>query len=113
MTASTWRTRLLTHSILNCRWSSGPNREEDATPRSFGEFDYLLGVRDDLRQGAVRFRANDSDSAFLATDQVGVPLLTELPVLLGAAGHRKVPKSFVGSLECDGVGEDRARPRQS
>jgi serine/threonine-protein kinase HipA len=33
--------------------------------QSFGEADYLLGVRDDLRQGAVRFREPDS-SEFLA-----------------------------------------------
>src|SRR5262245_35438141 len=29
---------------------------ERSTPRSLGEIDFLLGVRDDLRQGALRFR---------------------------------------------------------
>ncbi|WP_162199956.1 HipA N-terminal domain-containing protein [Nostocoides jenkinsii] len=29
---------------------------EGREPRSLGEVDYLLGVRDDLRQGALRFR---------------------------------------------------------
>lgn len=57
----------------------------DATPRSLGEIDFLLGVRDDLRQGAVRFR--DDDGRFLATDDVGVPQLTDLPRLLQAAEH--------------------------
>lgn len=59
-------------------------REQQESARSFGEFDLLLGVRDDLRQGATRFRARD-DADFLATDDVGVPLLTDLPGLLGAA----------------------------
>ena len=59
-------------------------REEGRTDRSYGEFDLLLGVRDDLRQGALRFRA-DPDGTFLATETEGVPLLTDLPGLLGAA----------------------------
>lgn len=58
-------------------------REENAA-RSFGEFDYLLGVRDDLRQGALRFRRN-ATSAFLADDVRGIPHLVELAALLTAA----------------------------
>jgi serine/threonine-protein kinase HipA len=52
--------------------------------RRFGEIDYLLGVRDDLRQGALRFRDPDS-KAFLAEEDAGVPSLLQLPVLLHAA----------------------------
>jgi serine/threonine-protein kinase HipA len=52
--------------------------------RSLGEIDYLLGVRDDLRQGALRFRDGDS-GAYLAEERTGVPALVELPRLLGAA----------------------------
>lgn len=60
--------------------------EADQTaPRSLGEIDFLLGVRDDLRQGAVRFR--DGDGHFLASGDVGVPQLTDLPRLLRAAEH--------------------------
>lgn len=50
-----------------------------------GELDFLLGVRDDLRQGAVRFRSDDGD--FLATDEGGVPALTDLPELLSLAAR--------------------------
>ena len=32
-------------------------KREGGAEKSFGETDYLLGVRDDLRQGALRFRA--------------------------------------------------------
>jgi len=59
-------------------------RQERNAERSFGEIDYLLGVRDDLRQGALRFRDPDS-GAFLADDVTGVPSLLELPRLMGAA----------------------------
>jgi serine/threonine-protein kinase HipA len=41
-------------------------------PRSMSEVDLLLGVRDDLRQGALRFRL-DEQGPFLATEESGVP----------------------------------------
>jgi len=59
-------------------------RREGGAPRSFGEVDYLLGVRDDLRQGAVRFREAGSED-FLAADDGGVPYLLDLGRLLDAA----------------------------
>jgi serine/threonine-protein kinase HipA len=64
------------------------HRAADAavTPRSFGEIDYLLGVRDDLRQGALRFRDPDT-GVFLADEDAGVPPLLDLPMLLSAAEH--------------------------
>lgn len=52
--------------------------------RSFGEMAYLLGARDDARQGALRFRSG-TDLPFLAPESQGVPPLVELPALLGAA----------------------------
>jgi serine/threonine-protein kinase HipA len=60
--------------------------EAETAQRSLGEIDYLLGVRDDLRQGALRFRDTTS-GAFLATDDVGVPMLTSLAPLVQAAEH--------------------------
>jgi serine/threonine-protein kinase HipA len=55
-------------------------------PRSMGEVDLLLGVRDDLRQGALRFRLSEQEP-FLATEDSGVPLLTDLPALLDIAAR--------------------------
>jgi serine/threonine-protein kinase HipA len=52
--------------------------------RSFGEIDYLLGVRDDLRQGALRFRDPES-GLYLSDETGGVPHLIDLPKLLNAA----------------------------
>lgn len=53
--------------------------------RRLSEMTFLLGVRDDLRQGAVRFR-DPASGAYLADDITGVPAVTELPRLLGLAG---------------------------
>jgi serine/threonine-protein kinase HipA len=55
-------------------------------PRSMSEVDLLLGVRDDLRQGALRFRL-DEQGPFLATEDSGVPVLTDLPALLDLAAR--------------------------
>ncbi len=57
------------------------NDEAEASP---GEIDYLLGVRDDMRQGALRFRT-PGGSGFLADEETGVPVLTDLPSLLAAS----------------------------
>ncbi len=54
------------------------------TPVSFGEFDLLIRVRDDLRQGSIRFRR---DEKFLEHASLGVPALTDLPALLSAADN--------------------------
>ncbi len=59
-------------------------RREGGAERNFGEIQYLLGVRDDLRQGALRFR-DPEHRTYLADEQGGVPQLLDLPELLGAA----------------------------
>lgn len=56
-------------------------RNDNTGELSFDEVDYLLGVRDDLRQGALRFRDPESGQ-FLATESDGVPHLADLPELL-------------------------------
>lgn len=55
-------------------------------PRSISEADLLLGVRDDLRQGALRFRY-DGQEEFQAPEESGVPILTDLPELLDIAAR--------------------------
>ncbi|MGI8449850.1 MAG: type II toxin-antitoxin system HipA family toxin [Streptosporangiaceae bacterium] len=54
--------------------------------RSMSEVDLLLGVRDDLRQGALRFRLSD-EGPFLATEDSGIPALTDLPALVDIAAR--------------------------
>ena len=59
-------------------------RRDSGGARHFAEIDYLLGVRDDMRQGALRFRYPNGD-AFLAREEVGIPPLVELARLLNAS----------------------------
>ncbi len=58
-------------------------REEQRAPRTLLEVDYLLGVGDITRQGALRF-AETEGGPFLAIGSQ-VPPLLQLPALLGAA----------------------------
>jgi len=59
-------------------------RGDGGARRRLAEIDYLLGVRDDMRQGALRFRAAGSD-LFLAPEDSRIPPLVELPRLLNAS----------------------------
>lgn len=70
---------------LVIRRESALARADGRVPRSLGEIDFLLGVRDDLRQGALRFRTDRGP--FLADDDTGVPALTDLPALLDLAAR--------------------------
>ncbi len=58
---------------------------EGRTPHTLMEIDYLLGVDDEARQGALRF-ARQEDGPFLAEPIAArIPPLVELPRLLSAA----------------------------
>lgn len=58
----------------------------DETPRSLSEFDFLLGVRDDLRQGALRFR-DPRTGSYMESDDIGIPTVLDLPELLDIAAR--------------------------
>lgn len=86
---------------------------EGRTERSIGEIDYLLGVRDDLRQGALRFR-DSQDGVYLAPEPEGVPDLVELPRLLNAAERLErdeVDESELDALLHGGSSLGGARPK--
>lgn len=55
-------------------------REEHRTPRTLGPSDFLLGVHDELRQGALRYV--DTDGQYLSGSERGVPRPVDLPLLL-------------------------------
>ena len=63
-------------------------KAEKRHPRPLSEIDCLLGVNDEMRQGALRF-AEQLGGPFLAVtgDGLRVPLLVELPALLAASDH--------------------------
>jgi len=72
-------------------------RAEGREPRSLGEVDYLLGVRDDLRQGALRFR--HGDGPFEAMEDRGVPALTDLPELLTLGARAEADSADLPDLQ--------------
>lgn len=73
-----WGHRLIRRSEIH-------HAEKHGVPeRDIPEIDYLLGVRDQLRQGALRFRT-PAGGTYLAEDHRGVPHLIDLPRLLTAA----------------------------
>jgi serine/threonine-protein kinase HipA len=88
----TWGRRLI------LRREAALAESEARAPRNLGEIDFLLGVRDDLRQGALRFRKGEGvgEGDFLAIESDGVPGLTDVPSLLALAdkvekGSAKLP----------------------
>lgn len=58
-------------------------RAEDRAPRRLDDLDFLLGVSDDTRQGALRYRYLGEDS--FVGPPARVPQLISLPELLHAA----------------------------
>ena len=88
-------------------------RREGGAERSFGEIDYLLGVRDDLRQGALRFR-DPGTGAYMADEATGVPPLIDLPALLSAADRAERDEASEDELRTllrDGSSLGGARPK--
>lgn len=57
-------------------------QREGRAPRTLTDSDYLLGVRDDVRLGALRFR-RVGDEVFQAPPRDGIPALVKLGRLLG------------------------------
>jgi serine/threonine-protein kinase HipA len=73
-----WGRRLIRRNEIH-------HAEKHGVPeRDIPEIDYLLGVRDQLRQGALRFRT-PADGTYLADDHRSAPHLIDLRRLLGAA----------------------------
>ncbi len=90
-------------------------REEGRAPRTLDDLDFLLGVSDDTRQGALRFRLPGHEQ-FLGTPST-VPRLVSLPELLHAAdtvAEDDDPTSAVKQLLDTGTtGLGGARPKAS
>ena len=60
---------------------------EGETPRTVKEIDYLLGVDDEARQGALRFAEREGGPFLANYGPTKIPPLIDLPRLLSAAGH--------------------------
>lgn len=57
------------------------------TARTLSEVDYLLGVTDEARQGALRFSLKDGGPYLATKNKESVPPLIDLPRLLSATEH--------------------------
>jgi serine/threonine-protein kinase HipA len=76
------------------RWGQNLMRREEreraaaakSTPRSLRSADFLLSVRDDVRQGAIRFR-HPGTRDYYSTHRNAVPRLIELSRLLHTVDH--------------------------
>lgn len=90
-------------------------RGEERAPRRLDDVDFLLGVSDDTRQGALRFR-HPGQEDFLGEDST-VPRLISLPGLLHAADEVATeddPSAAVKQLlETGSTGLGGARPKAS
>ena len=64
-----------------------------ATPRTLSEADFLLGVRDDTRQVATRFR-HPRDGTYYSAPRNAVPGLSEVARLLRAAESLEAGGAF-------------------
>ena len=103
------------------RWGENLMRREEreraraaaATPRTLGKADFLLGVRDDTRQGAIRFRRPQGGSYYSA-HRNAVPRLIEVARLLRAAERLEAEGTFdrdIADLIDAGSSLGGARPK--
>lgn len=90
-------------------------REENRSPRRLDDLDYLLGVSDDTRQGALRFRLHGHVD-FLGAPST-VPRLIALPELLDAServdAEEDAPEAIKQLLDTGTTGLGGARPKAS
>ena len=81
--------------ILMRRREERQARAAGKTPRTLTELDFLLGINDEARQGALRFRKPDSALFLAPTEKNAIPPLVALPRLLAAS------ERFLESKESD------------
>ena len=71
-------------------------KDERRAPRTLYSWDFLLGVQDITRQGALRFRFPDSDT-FLANEAMAAPPVTSLAEL--AAIAKELTRKHIDNLD--------------
>ncbi len=71
--------------VLMRRFEAAKAKEQNRTPKTLFEIDYLLGVNDEARQGALRFSVLPNENIFLSPKKkTSIPPLVDLPKLLSA-----------------------------
>lgn len=93
-------------------------RDERRAVRSLADWDYLLGVHDECRLGALRFRREDT-SPFLDHQALAAPPITSLPELeavslaLQTEGAEELPayRQWIATLLAPGTSLGGSRPK--
>ncbi len=67
------------------RFARRVDKAEGRTPRTLREIDYLLGVNDETRMGALRFSLAEGGPFLAQSTEISIPPLVELPGLLAAS----------------------------
>ncbi len=91
-------------------------RDEERAPRTLREIDYLLGVNDEARQGALRFATTPGGPFLSAGKTSQVPPLIALPRLLAASDHIEAENETMDDLHlllAPGSSLGGARPKAS
>ncbi|MFO1257830.1 MAG: type II toxin-antitoxin system HipA family toxin [Gammaproteobacteria bacterium] len=70
--------------VLMRRANSQNGKKRGAVPSTLREVDYLLGVNDEARQGALRFSEHPLGPFLSSKDKASIPPLIDLPKLLSA-----------------------------
>ena len=66
------------------RWGRMLMRRANTSGRTLSEMDYLIGVNDETRQGALRFSENPNGPYLASSESRSIPPLVKLPELLSA-----------------------------
>lgn len=103
--------------VLMRRFEAAKAKDQKRAPKTLFELDYLLGVNDEARQGALRFSVLPDETLFLSPQgQMSIPPLVDLPKLLSAterfmAGHESADDLRL--LLAPGSSLGGARPKAS
>jgi serine/threonine-protein kinase HipA len=98
------------------RWGRVLMQRANNTGRTLSELDYLLGVNDETRQGALRFSTSTDGEYLAAGNQNSVPPLIKLPELLSASEKFLANKETAEELRlllAPGSSLGGARPKAS
>ena len=71
--------------VIMQRMASQKAKERGLVPHTLREADYLLGVNDEARQGALRFSENGDEPFLSPREETSIPPLVDLPKLLSAS----------------------------
>lgn len=91
-------------------------RKEDRKPRSLGESDFLLGVYDKARMGALRFKTDDNDEFLSSEKDLATPPWTILRALEAASigfeqDESGLEEKWLNQLIAPGSSLGGARPK--